>query len=293
MLTTLLSFPIALAAMTPLNWQSAPPAGGAASEQVAPAATAVTAPAVRTFLTEAQQRLYDPQTAGLREIGLELPLDVPGIGPIGLVAIQWAATTGPTVKVRLDSQLSLPPGVPKEMLEMQGQELGRQFLIHLLNRPIGSLLESGVAKMGTPEDALIPILIEDPQAVAQGLKSQTHYFDEDGQLLKSRFARQTQGASVTELQAWTWSPVSAENPQLLLRSQSAALDMGMFKTTTTTTFEYRDVAGIQLLTGMNQRLELPAMMGGTQSMLLSAKSLVVNGQPVEATPTVPPTPAGS
>ncbi len=137
MLTTLLCFPIALAALVPLNWQSAPPAGGAASEQVGPRAAPETAPAVRTFLTEAQQRLYDPQTAGLREISFELPLDVPGLGPMGQIAIQWAAATGPIVKVRLESQLSLPPGVPKEMLEFLGQEHGRQFLIHLLNRPIG------------------------------------------------------------------------------------------------------------------------------------------------------------
>jgi hypothetical protein len=59
------------------------PPAAPATQDAAPAAPAVpaeTPASVRTYLTEAQSHLYDPQAAGLKSLAFDVDIEMPQIG---------------------------------------------------------------------------------------------------------------------------------------------------------------------------------------------------------------------
>jgi hypothetical protein len=273
-----------------------PPAAPDAPAQDAPAALPETTPDnVRAFLDEAQARLYDPQASGLQGLSFDLPYDMPPLGSLGVIHVEWAKGAEPIATMTLTEGLELPPQIPAEALEAQAVQQGKQFLGSMLNRPIGSLLEAGVATMGGVRDGLVAVNYAAPDAAAQGIVSQAYLFDEDNMLQRSVAEIEAPGPmgemKVSMTQAFSWKPADGAADKLIVDSQVIDMDFGFMQQKTTASFGYRQLGEILLLVRTSTVSELPAMMGGgEQTQVLEARNLVVNGAAV-ANPEPAPAPA--
>jgi hypothetical protein len=251
-----------------------PPAAPDAPAQDAPAALPETTPDnVRAFLDEAQARLYDPQASGLQGLSFDLPYDMPPLGSLGVIHVEWAKGAEPIATMTLTEGLELPPH----------------------NRPIGSLLEAGVATMGGVRDGLVAVNYAAPDAAAQGIVSQAYLFDEDNMLQRSVAEIEAPGPmgemKVSMTQAFSWKPADGAADKLIVDSQVIDMDFGFMQQKTTASFGYRQLGEILLLVRTSTVSELPAMMGGgEQTQVLEARNLVVNGAAV-ANPEPAPAPA--
>jgi hypothetical protein len=253
---------------------------------------------VRAFLTDAQAQLYDPQAAGLEGLAFDLPYDMPPMGPIGVIHVTWAKGGEPTATMTLAEGLELPPQIPAEALEAQGVQQGKQFLGSMLNRPIASLLDAGVATLVGEREGLVAVNYVAPDAAAQGIVSQAYLFDEDSTLQRSVAEIEAPGGPMGEMkvsmaQAFTWKPADGAPDKLIVDSQVIDMDFGFMKQKTTATFGYRKLGDILLLVKTTTVSVLPPMMGGgEQTQVLEATNLVVNGAAVaDAAPAAPTTPA--
>jgi len=266
--------------------QDAPAAAGAAPAE--------TTPEVRTFLTDAEKLLYDPQAAGLKSVAFDATVDVPNLGPVGSVHVSWAEGADTVVAFEKDSAAQLPPGVPPELLTLSGEQFGRDFLDQLLNRPISPLLQDSLAKMEPPQDGLVCISIAREAERQQRIKEHNLLFDEDGLLQKSKLVVDTEGSGmpfstlpITE--TYSWKPSAPGSELLVLDIRSGEQDYGMIgKEKTTTNFSYTVVDSLVLLTGMSVDSERPAMLGGRDQRQFTLRNLVVNGKPAEVTPAAAP-----
>jgi len=260
-----------------------------------PAAAADPAARVRTFLLEAEARLYDPQAAGLNSLAFDMPLDFPGIGVVGTIRVSWARGGDPQVTTTRNAGLELP--IPPAMLDDAGSQMGGQLLTAMLNRPITSMLDGSTARMDGAVDGLLRVSLENAEAGAQGITELSMYFDEDG-LLRKRVMASESGplGSIKNRQVETleWKPAHEGSDKLVLASQTADVEAMGMKLATTMSFVYRSVDDIVLPTSITVNTETPS---GPMTQNLAAQNLVVNGTPVPGTipepaPTTTP-PAGA
>lgn len=258
-----------------------------AIQEAAPAATAPEPPTetpenVRAFLAEAQSQLYDPQAAGLKSLAFDVDVDFPGLGRVGAVHVTWAAGQEAQTVFTVAENSALPPGLPTGMLEAQSNNLVQQLLGGMLNRPIASLLDAGVATMAGVQEGLVAVSHVHPAFAAQGVTSQIYLFDDDGRLQKSMTEGEQQGMTVNLVQGYSWKS-AAEGTQLLVADeQSGEAKIGPMKQSSTATFGYTQVGAIVLLIRISTSNTGP--MSGEQ--VLAATNLVVNGEaiPVPAAP---------
>lgn len=252
---------------------------------------------VRAFLTDAQSQLYDPQAAGLEGLAFDIPYDMPPMGLLGVIHVSWAKGGEPTATVTLTEGLALPPQYPAELIEAQGVQQGKQFLGSMLNRPIASLLDVGVATLGVVRDGMIAVNYVAPDAAAQGIVSQAYLFDEDSTLQRSITEIEAPGPmgemKISMAQAFAWKPADGAADKLIVDSQVIDADFGFMQQKSTATFDYRKLGEILLLVKTTTVSILPPMMGGgEQTQVLEATNLVVNGAAVaDAAPAAPTTPA--
>jgi len=291
MLTTLL----VLAATALAQDGAAPPVAPApaAPAQDAPAAQgpapAVTSPEVRSFLTDAEKQLYDPQAAGLKTVEFDATVEMPKLGPVGSVHVTWAAGGEPTISFVRDEAAELPPNVPGELVSMSGEQFGRDFLDQMLNRPITPMLRDGTAAMCSPQDGMVRISIASATEQQQRIKEHSLFFNEDGLLQKSKMVVDTAGSGmpfetlpITEV--YTWKATGSSGDALVADVRSGEQDYGMFgKEKTTTTFSYTTVGDLVVLTGMAVDSDRPAMLGGREQRQVALRNLVVNGKAAEVT----------
>jgi hypothetical protein len=281
----------------PPSPQDAAPAPADAPADASAARTEETSPEVRSFLTDAEKLLYDPQAAGLKSVEFDTTVIYPKVGSVGSIHMVWSSGTDATVAFERNEQAQLPPGIPPEVLPMIGEQFGREFLNQMLNRPITPLMADSHAKMEAPQDGLLCISVDREAERAQRIKEHFLYFDEDGLLMKSRIVRDMEGSGapfstlpITETYAWKASAPGSE--LLVLEARAGEQDFGMLgKEKTTTTYTYTTVDGLVLLTGMHVDSQLPAMLGGPDERQYTLRNLVVNGKPAEvASPPTPPSP---
>jgi hypothetical protein len=279
----LLACPVQDPPAPPATQDAAPAPAPASAPDAAPAVPDQTPESVRSFLNEAQAGLYDPQAAGLMSLAFDMDADVPGLGVVGAVHVTWAAGQDAQTAFTATEGLALPAQVPVQVLEAQAKSSAQQFLGSMLNRSIGSLLDVGVATMGGLQEGLVAVSHHNPTAAAQGVKSQTFYFDGESQLKKSAVVVEQEtpmGAmTINMLQTFVWKP--AEGSDLLVReSETLEMDLGVLGTQTgNVTYTYQQVAGIVLPLQISTLMKLPPMMGGEQKQVVAAKNLVVNGSP--------------
>jgi hypothetical protein len=179
--------------------------------------------------------------------------------------------------------------------------LGQQFVGSLLNRTVGSMLDSGVATKGGVRDGLVAVNYAAVDAASQGIVSQSYLFDEENTLQRLVAEMKVPGPmgemKVSLSQAFTWKPMEGTDGKLISATQVIDTDLGFMKQKGTVTFDYRELAGIVLLVRISKVSELPAMMGGgEQTQVLEVKNLVLNGTAVAdaagARPAGKPEPAG-
>jgi hypothetical protein len=265
----------------------------------AQAAPTETSESVRAFLTEAQNHLYDPQAAGLRSLAFDLDVEMPKLGPLGSVHVTW--TAGEPARTDFTAAPTLAAALPKEMAEAQSSAMAQQLLGGMLNRPLASLLDGGVATMGGVQEGLVAVNHHHPVAAAQGVKSQVYLFDEEGLLKKSATVMEQAGQSATITQTYSWRP-AAEGTDLLVavgQSVEATIPtpMGDMTQTSNASFTYIQVGAIVLPVQIAMSSQGP--MSGDQ--VLKARNLFVNGEaaptptgvaPDEAAPAAPRMPDG-
>jgi hypothetical protein len=266
----------------------------------APAAPAQTSEKVRGFLMEAEGKLYDPQAAGLKTLAFDVSLDVPMPGGeagttnhLGNVHVEWTANQSPNITVKRDESAKLPPGMPPQMIDQQGQSVAEQLLQTMLNRPISPMLEQFVATMEGAEEGLVKVKMHSDEAAAQGLKEQALYFDDDNRLQKISLVAEQMGMTIKQTMSFNWKP-AADGERLILESQDSLADMGMIgKMTSHVAYTYRTIENLTIPTRMQMDNE-GAMVGGKSSQVVAATNLVVNGKaaPDEAAPAAPAPPSG-
>lgn len=249
----------------------------------APEAAPQTSEMVRGYLMEAESLLYDPQKAGLASLAFDVDVDLPTIGKVGTVHVSWAAGTPVTATITANDALELPPQVPAEAVRAGAIENGKQVLVSMLNRPLSSLLETGVATMAAPQDGLVVVNVADAAAAAGGVKAQSYHFDEDNTLRRSVIEMEQQtpmGAlPVKVTSSYVWRKASETNEALLMDRQETLTDIagGMMRQTSQTQMLYATFGEITIPTRITNVMELPGM--GKHEQVLAVVNLVVNGQP--------------
>jgi hypothetical protein len=282
MLLTPLLLVIALVAC-PVQDPPAEPAVSAVQE-AEPATPSETPENVRAFLNEAQGQLYDPQAAGLTSLSFDVDVDMPPLGRVGSVRVTWAAGQAADASFTAAEGVALPPQLPAEVIAAQATAQAQQFLGNMLNRPIASLLDAGVATMAGVQEGLVAVRHDNPMATSQGVKAQFYLFDEDNRLQKSttELEQQAMGASMTinMSQTYAWRPV--EGTELLVPDkQTVEVDLGMMgKQTGDISYTYAQSGAIVLPVRVATHMMAPPMLGGEQTQTMLAKNLVVNGEPV-------------
>jgi len=265
----------------------------AAPPEAAPAAAAVpaeTPAAVRTFLTDAEGRLYDPQAAGLSSLEFDVAIDLPQVGVVGSAHVTWSVDAGANVAVTRKEGAALPQGLSPELADTYGQQMGMQLLGAMLNKPITPMLDGAVAVMDGVEDGLVKVRFHNAAATEQGLQEQALFFDEDGLLQRMRTVAEVEGPfgamKVTQKQGFTWKPASEGSELMVAATQSSEADFGMGSMKGESSFGYTTVESIVLATSVSTRQEMPMSPAMTQTLVATA--LVVNGKPAAA----PAAPAG-
>jgi hypothetical protein len=268
------------AALLPLQDAPAEPAP-------APAQVAVpteTPAAVRTFLTDAEGRLYDPQAAGLSSLAFDVAIDLPQVGVVGSAHVTWSVDAGMDVAVTRNAGATLPPGLSPELADNYGQQMGMQLLGAMLNKPITPMLEGAVAVMDGVEDGLVKVRFHNAAASEQGLQEQALFFDEDGLLQRMRTVAEVEGPfgamKVTQKQGFTWKPAAEGSELMVASTQTTEADFGMGSMKGESSFGYTTVESIVLATTVTTRQEMPMSPAMTQTLV--ATGLVVNGQPAAA-----------
>jgi hypothetical protein len=259
-----------------------------ATQDAAPAAPAVPAETpenVRTYLTEAQSHLYDPQAAGLKSLAFDVDIEMPQIGHLGVVHVTWAAGEAAKTDFKADEAAPLPPGAPAGMIEAQSNATAQQLLGGMLNRSIASLLDEGVATMAGVQENLVAVSHHHPAAEAQGVKSQIYLFDDDGRLKKSNTEVEQQGMTINIAQTYSWKPATEGSELLVADAQTVEAKFGPMTQTSQATFSYTQVGAIVLPVRIATSSKGP--MSGEQ--VIAASNLVVNG---EAAPVAPAPAAG-
>jgi len=284
LLLMMVACPVQDGAAAPAAQDAAAPAAAESAQAAVPTETPDN---VRTFLNEAQSRLYDPQAAGLKSLAFDVDVDVPKLGRLGTVHVTWEAGQDAQTHFTAADNPSLPPGMPPGMLEAQSNATAQQLLGGMLNRTIGSLLDEGVATMAGVQDGLVAVSHYHPAAAAQGVKSQLYFFDDDSRLMKSTTVIEQQGMTVNITQSYAWKPAAEGSELLVADSQSVEADFGMMKQSSHAAFTYMKVGTIVLPIRIETSSKGP--MSGEQVM--AAKNLVVNGE-VAAVPAPPATPTG-
>jgi hypothetical protein len=277
------------------------PATRPATQEAAPADAQPAMPTetpenVRSFLSEAQSHLYDPQAAGLKSLAFDMDIDLPQpMGHVGAVHVTWAAGQPAQTVFTAAEGLNLPPQVPQEMIEAQSNATAQQLLGGMLNRTIASLLDEGVATMAGVQEGLVAVSHYLPAAAAQGVTSQIYLFDEDGKLQKSTTVVKQQGMTINVVQNYSWKPAGEGTALLVAEAQSVEADFGIMKQSSNASFTYTQVGAIVLPTRIATSSKGP--MSGDQ--IMAARNLVVNGEatpvspaPAESAPAAPREPAG-
>lgn len=279
-----------------------PPAAPASQDGAAAAVPAAEVPTetpenVRSFLNEAQGHLYDPQAAGLKSLAFDMDVDFPGLGHVGAVHVSWEAGQSAQTAFTADETTALPPGVPPGMMEQQSSAMAQQLLGGMLNRPISSLLDAGVATMAGVQEGLVAVSHYHPIAAQQGVKSQVYLFDEDGKLQKSSTEMEQQGMTIDIVQTYAWKPAAEGTDLLVPQEQSVEAKIGPMTQSSKASFTYAQIGPIVLPVRISTTTSGP--MSGEQ--IMAAKNLVVNGEAAavpaapampEANPAAPREPAG-
>jgi len=279
LLSTLLLMSVAVPAQDP---PVAP-----ATQDVAPAAPAVpaeTPESVRTYLTEAQSHLYDPQAAGLKSLAFDVDIEMPQIGHLGVVHVTWNAGEAAKTDFKADETSPLPPGAPAGMIEAQSNATAQQLLGGMLNRSIASLLDEGVATMAGVQENLVAVSHHHPAAEAQGVKSQIYLFDDDGRLKKSNTEVEQQGMTINIAQTYSWKPATEGSELLVADAQTVEAKFGPMTQTSQATFSYMQIGAIVLPVRISTSSKGP--MSGEQ--VIAASNLVVNGQAAPVAPAAAP-----
>jgi hypothetical protein len=235
--------------------------------------------------------------SGLESLVFDLPIDMQApLGQVGVVHVSWTKDSEPAVTMTMTEGLALPPQIPTEALEQQGLQQGKQFLVSMLNRQIGTLLDQGVATMGGVQDGLVAVNYESPDAQTQGILSHVYLFDEDSMLKRSIVKVNAGAMGEAELtQTFAWKPAGGAQDGLVVDSESVVADFGMMQQNQQATYGYRTLGRILLPVRMSIVPEMPAMMGGgEQTRVLAAENLTVNGSAVPAEELAePPAPAAN
>jgi hypothetical protein len=266
----------------------------AAAPQAAEVEATSTPDNVRSFLEDAQGRLYDPLAAGLTSLEFDLPVDIgPPIGQVSTVHMIWAVDGETSTTVNLEEGLELPPMITREALEAHSVQQAEQFLGNMLNRHIGSLLETGVATMAGVQDGLVAVDYIEADAAEQGVQSQTFFFNDDSELQRAAVVIESEGPmgamTINMTTNFVWRQVSGDDTRLLMDSQEVEIDMGMMTQSSKAALGYVTVGEIMLANSLKTTTSLPAMMGGgEQTQLVRALNLMVNGEPVADTPAAEP-----
>jgi len=257
----------------------------AAQDPAAPSAPAVEAaaptetdPSVRAFLIEAESHLYDPQAAGLSSVEFDVAVTHPAFGTLGNAHVNWTSTGGMVVNVTPAESSQFPA----ETIQGVGQQMGSQFLGYMLNKPISPMLEGSVASMAGVEGGLVKVKFTNPEAMAQGLKEQALFFDDEGMLKRMAMATEMQGQSITMVQFFEWKPVAEGRDVYIADSQrtETTMDtpMGPMKVPGSVAFTYVTVGDLVVATSVSTTQDVP--MQGKMTQTLAATNLKVNGQPV-------------
>jgi hypothetical protein len=250
-----------------------PPA--AAQEAAVPAETPEN---VRKFLVDAEAHLYDPQTAGLSSIEFDVAIDHPQYGSLGSAHVTWSTSGTANVVVTPAQDARLPA----QLVELVGQQIGTQLLGAMLNKPITPLLKDSVASMGGVDAGLVKVSFHNEAAMAQGLKEQSLFFDDEGMLQRMHVVQDMQGTKVSTDQSFQWRPVAEGKELYVAASQhsetTAETPMGPMKIPGDTSFTYVTVGEIVLPTSIATSQEVPVQ--GKVTQTLAATNLKVNGQPV-------------
>lgn len=272
------------------------PPAAPATQDAAPASAAAAVPAetpenVRTYLTEAQSHLYDPQAAGLKSLAFDVEIDMPQIGHLGVVHVTWNAGESAKTEFKADESAALPAGAPPGMIEAQSNATAQQLLGGMLNRSIASLLDEGVATMAGVQENLVAVSHHHPAAEAQGVKSQVYLFDDEGRLKKSTTEVEQQGMTIKIAQNYSWKPATEGSELLVADAQTVEAKFGPMTQTSQATFTYVQVGPIVLPVRIATSSKGP--MSGEQ--VIAATNLVVNGQatPTDAVPATPGDPAAA
>ena len=256
-----------------------PPAAEAAAPAV-PAAPTETSESVRAYLVEAESHLYDPQAAGLSSLEFDMPIELPApVGAVGSAHVTWTSESG--ADISLTQNEGGAPGVPPAMVDGYGRQMSMQLLGYMLNKPITSMLEGGVAAMDGVEDGLVKVRFHIPMALEQGVQEQALYFDDAGMLQRMRTIAQVEGPmgqmKVEQSQSFAWKPASEGSELMVADQQTTVADMGIMKVTASTSFGYTTVSDIVLTTSASTTSDVP--MQGKVTQVIAATNLRVNGQP--------------
>jgi len=286
LLTTLLPMQDTPAGKDPAVPPATPPAAapGDKAAAPAPAVPAETAEAVKKFLKDAEAHFYDPQAAGLSAIEFDVPIEMPQVGVIGNAHVSWAA--GGTQSVTLDRTggKELPPGVPVDVVENYGKQMGVQMLGTMLNKLISPLLEDSVATMDGVEDGLVKVSIHNPKALEAGVQEQSLFFDDGGVLQRMRTVQDQESGmgkvTIKQVENFTWKPVKDGSTLLICPNQKGKAEMGMMAIDVDTQVSFETIGEIVLATQISTTQNVP--MRGPINQVLKATNLKVNGQAAAA-----------
>jgi hypothetical protein len=247
----------------------------------APAAPAETAEAVKKFLKDAEAHFYDPQAAGLSAIEFDVPVEMPQVGVIGNEHVSWTAGGAQTLTLDRTGGKELPQGVPVDVIENYGQQMGMQMLGTMLNKLITPMLEDSVATMDGVEDGLVKVSFHNPKAEAAGVQEQSLFFDDSGVLQRLRTVRETDNGMggkvlIKQVENFTWRPVKDGSTLLICPSQKGKAEMGVMPIDFDTQISFETIGEIVLATQISTTQNVP--MRGPIKQALKATNLKVNGQ---------------
>jgi hypothetical protein len=282
LLTTLLPMQDTPAGKDPAVPPATPPAAAPGDKAAAPAPAipAETPEAVKKFLKDAEAHFYDPQAAGLSAMEFDVPVEMPQVGVIGNEHVSWTAGGTETITLDRTGGKDLPPGLPVEMIENYGKQIGMQMLGTMLNKLITPMLEDSVATMDGVEDGLVKVSFHNAQATAAGLQEQSLFFDDSGVLQRMRTVRDQESGmgkvTIKQVQNFTWKPVKDGSTLLICPSQKGKAEMGMMGIDIDMQISFETVGEIVLATQISTTQNVP--MRGPINQVLKATNLKVNGQ---------------
>lgn len=255
------------------------------------------AEAVATFLDAAAGKLYDPVGDGLEALQFSVPFELPANPArgydeplrIATFNVGWTKADGTDIHVTMadgvdptiSSQLAAA-GMTAEALE---KTTAQQPLLYALNLNIdASMMDGGFIASIESTEAEGTSLKFLPKASDVGVNSIVWDFGADG-VLKSKTteAPGPMGKSKT-IETYTWRDAPGDEG-LLVEEIRVVQDLGMIKVAGAIVPEYRQVGELTILAGYVQRSEgLPAMSVPASEMRWRFEGLVVNGTPLETSP---------